>query len=170
MHKILIRICLVLLLMDIAVKWYTQHYIPGLDEGGFFYPYGGVAVFQDFLGVDFSLNYAKNTGAAWGAFGNFQKPLLIVRMIIMACLVVYLARKKISLSRRWALSLILTGALGNILDYFLYGHVVDMFYFVLWKYSFPVFNVADSLIFCGICLIFLQNTLEKRYPLLARLV
>lgn len=170
MHKLLIRICLALLLVDIGVKWYTHHYIPSLEGGSFFYPYGGVAVFQDFLGVDFSLNYAKNTGAAWGAFGNFQKPLLIVRMIIMACLVVYLARKKISLSRRWALSLILTGALGNILDYFLYGHVVDMFYFVLWKYSFPVFNVADSLIFCGICLIFLQNTLEKRYPLLARLV
>lgn len=168
MHKILIGICLVLFALDMGVKSYTHQYILSLGEGSFLYPYGGVAVFQDFFGIDFSLNYAKNTGAAWGAFGDFQKLLLVARMIIMGSLIVYLICKKLSLSRRIALSLISTGAIGNIVDYFIYGHVVDMFYFVFWGYSFPVFNIADSLIFCGISLIFLQSTLEKCYPRLAR--
>jgi signal peptidase II len=64
--------------------------------------------------------------------------------------------------------LIATGAIGNILDYFIYGHVVDVFYFVFWGYSFPVFNVADSIIFCGIVVLFLQSFLERRYPFLAK--
>jgi signal peptidase II len=46
--------------------------------------------------------------------------------------------------------LIIAGGIGNILDYFIYGHVVDMFHFILWGYSFPVFNVADASIFMGI--------------------
>ena len=46
--------------------------------------------------------------------------------------------------------MVAAGALGNVLDIFLYGHVVDMFYFVFWGWSYPVFNLADASIFIGI--------------------
>ena len=42
------------------------------------------------------------------------------------------------------LVLLITGALGNIKDYFLYGHVIDMSHFTFREVDFPVFNVADS--------------------------
>jgi signal peptidase II len=168
MHKAIVRVCLFLFAIDSALKSYTHQHIAPLEGSSFFYPYGGIAVFRNFFGVDFSLNYAKNTGAAWGAFGGFQKLLVCVRIAIVIGLFLYLVMKKISVARRWALSLIATGAIGNILDYFIYGHVVDVFYFVFWGYSFPVFNVADSIIFCGIVVLFLQSFLERRYPFLAK--
>ena len=167
MYKVILGICLALLGADIILKGFTYDRIAPLDGTIIAYPYGGVAVFHDFLGIDFSLNYARNTGAAWGVFANFQGILVAARILVMVCLALYLWRKKISIVRRWALSLVLTGAIGNILDYFIYGYVVDMFYFVLWGYSFPVFNIADSLIFCGMVGLFLHKTLEEKYPVLA---
>ncbi|MCB1080337.1 MAG: signal peptidase II, partial [Chlamydiia bacterium] len=39
--------------------------------------------------------------------------------------------------------------------------VIDMFHFVLWGYSFPVFNVADMMIFFGVATLLIQSLLEK---------
>jgi len=50
---------------------------------------------------------------------------------------------------------VISGAIGNILDYFIYGHVVDMMHFVFWGYDYPVFNIADSFICIGVALLFL---------------
>jgi signal peptidase II len=45
-----------------------------------------------------------------------------------------------------------------VLDYLLYGHVIDFFHFVFWGYSFPIFNCADSYITLGVLgLIFLPR-------------
>jgi signal peptidase II len=63
---------------------------------------------------------------------------------------------------RNSLSLVLTGALGNILDYFLYGHVVDLFRFSFRGYSFPVFNCADVWIFLGVSSLFFEKVVQKR--------
>ncbi|MFT7654599.1 MAG: signal peptidase II [Limisphaerales bacterium] len=49
----------------------------------------------------------------------------------------------------WVFSLILGGALGNVTDRLLHGHVIDFVYFHYQGYSFPAFNVADSSLFCG---------------------
>jgi signal peptidase II len=83
MHKAIVRVCLFLFAIDSALKSYTHQHIAPLEGSSFFYPYGGIAVFRNFFGVDFSLNYAKNTGAAWGAFGGFQKLLVCVRIAIV---------------------------------------------------------------------------------------
>ena len=60
------------------------------------------------------------------------------------------------------LALIAVGATGNILDYYLYGHVIDMFNFDFWGYNYPVFNVADSAIFIGIFWAFWISITEKK--------
>lgn len=161
---IILGFCLCILGIDILSKMYTYKHIPLLGWSSSIYPYGGIPVFQGFFGVDFSINYAMNKGAAWGAFSNFQEYLLYARILILAGLLAYIVLGKTDVFRKFSLLCIFTGAVGNVVDFFLYGHVVDMFYFVLWGYSFPVFNVADSLIFCGVACLFLQNITEKRTP------
>ena len=153
----LIIFCLFLFGLDFALKWYTSHYIPLMSWSSLTYPYGGVPVFQDFFGVDCSLNYVINKGAAWGAFAQFQKQLLYLRFFIMGGLLLYIFLACLPFIKRFALLLILTGAIGNIVDFFMYHHVVDMFYFRFWGYSFPVFNLADAAIFLGVAILLLQS-------------
>lgn len=52
----------------------------------------------------------------------------------------------------WVFALILGGALGNVTDRLVHGHVIDFVYFNYQAYSFPAFNVADSSLFCGAAL------------------
>lgn len=94
-----------------------------------------------------------NTGTAWGLLSNFQVPLLILRIVIVGGILGYLLFFKPAKHLRLPLFAISAGALGNIIDYFLYGHVIDMIYFIFYKYSYPIFNVADSAIFLAIAYI-----------------
>lgn len=144
-----IAIAFCVFILDLVSKLLVFHYVP-IGYGAFSYPYGGFPVFQDFLGISFSINHAINKGAAWGAFANFQIYLLVLRCFLIAGMIGYLAffnRKP-----NWTIpfSIIIAGALGNVLDYFIYGHVIDMLHFVFWGYDYPIFNVADSAIFIGI--------------------
>lgn len=126
------------------------------------YPYGGIAVFKNFLGIEFSIAHQVNRGAAWGVLADFQTPLLYVRICLIASLMIYALFINKQKNYNIAFALIIAGAAGNILDYFLYGHVIDMLHFVLWGYDFPVFNVADSAIFIGICTCLVISSLEKK--------
>ncbi len=158
----LIGVCLFLFCVDVLVKWYTCRYISPVRWGATIYPYGGIPVFQDLFGVDFSLNYVTNKGAAWGVFAHAQSYLLGLRLLLVGGLAVYLCKAPMDGIVKVALSLVLTGAIGNILDFFLYEHVIDMFHFVFWGYSFPVFNVADVLIFCGVMLFLFRKFCDKK--------
>jgi len=163
----LIALCSFLLIADVLSKAYAYYYLPPLGWASSVYPYGGIGVFQGFLGIDFSLNYAMNKGAAWGFFASFQEYLLYARLLIITVLSTYILVGKMAYFKRLALSLIAIGAMGNVIDYFVYGHVVDMFYFVFWGYSYPVFNIADSSIFLGVFSLFLYSFLEKKSQKLA---
>jgi signal peptidase II len=59
-----------------------------------------------------------------------------------------------------ALSLILGGAVGNLWDRIMLGHVVDFLDFYIGTYHWPAFNVADSAIFLGAMLLILQSFLQ----------
>jgi signal peptidase II len=61
-----------------------------------------------------------------------------------------------------ALALIFAGALGNVHDRILYGSVVDFIEVHIFSYHFPDFNVADSSIVIGACLLLLDSLLPKR--------
>ncbi len=152
---------LLVLIADVATKYLTHHYLPLIGISTFLYPYGGIAVFQDFFGIDFSINHHINTGAAWGLFKQYQLPLLYLRMGLLFFLIVFATR--FNKNSKWDIpfALIIAGAIGNILDYFLYGHVIDMIHFVLWGYDFPVFNLADSAIFLGIFSLFFLSKADS---------
>ena len=143
-------LAIALFMADMMLKAYVHQEIPSILASSPIYPYGGIGVFRGWHGIDFSIVHVINKGAAWGVFASLQKYLLYARVAIIGGLLTYLLFIKTSAFRKFCLMLIVTGASGNVVDYFVYGHVVDMFYFIFWGYSYPVFNIADSAIFIGI--------------------
>ena len=91
------------------------------------------------------ISLVHNRGAAFGFLKN-QLPLFIATSLI-AIILIWRALKSNRYSKAYtiALSLILAGALGNLIDRLLYGYVIDFLDFRVW----PVFNVADSAITIG---------------------
>ncbi len=114
----------------------------------------GITVFQNFFGIDFSLLLTTNRGAAWGLFSNFQILLLIIRICVILGMLFYLFFMEHNRLMDLPLVLICSGAIGNVVDFFLYGYVVDFLYFKFWGYSFPLFNIADIMITVGIIALF----------------
>jgi signal peptidase II len=157
-------IALAIFMGDAMLKAYIHYNIPTIGASAPIYPFGGIGVFCDWHGIDFSIVHVINKGAAWGAFSSFQEYLLYARVAIIGGLLTYLFFIKSSPFRKFSMMLIATGALGNVIDYFVYGHVVDMFYFILWGYSYPVFNIADCVIFLGIALLIGEALLAKLRP------
>lgn len=141
---------LFILALDIATKYWTQGHLPHLYTTETVYPYGGIPVFENFFGIEFSWVYTTNRGAAWGLGAEYQFALMIARIVLVTFLAIYAVFINNKPAYKWGLTLVLAGAIGNIFDYFIYGYVVDMFHFNLWGYSFPVFNVADASITLGI--------------------
>ncbi len=158
---VFIALAIFLFMADAMLKAYIHHEIPLITASAPAYPYGGIGVFRGWHGVDFSIVHVVNKGAAWGVFASVQKYLLYARVAIIGGLLAYLLFVKASAYRKFCLLLIATGAIGNVIDFFVYGHVVDMFYFIFWGYSYPVFNIADSAIFVGIVLLIAEGIVNK---------
>jgi len=157
-------VCFVaILLADVFSKYFTYHFIPSMDWLYPTYPYGGVPIFNNFFGIHFSLNYVENRGGAWGLFSSIYDILLTVRIILVIALGVFLLFYNQEKARQFPFVLVLAGAIGNILDCFIYGHVIDMFHFVFWNYSYPVFNIADMCICCGVGLLIWQAYRAKNH-------
>ena len=114
----------------------------------------------------FDLVRAHNTGAAFsflaGASG-WQRWFFIGLGAVAAVFIVWLlARHRDQRLFCWALALVLGGAVGNVLDRILHGHVVD-FIQVHWASAyFPSFNVADSAITIGAMLLILDELRRVR--------
>jgi signal peptidase II len=155
-----------ILAWDFVSKGIVNFYIQPIEHVSNFFPFGGVAVFRDFLGIDFCIHHVTNRGAAWGIGGNIPNLLLWVRIAVLVGLMIYL---KISSNKvreyRYPIALIIAGGLGNILDHFIYGHVVDMFHFTFWGYSYPVFNIADISIFLGIAWLLIHSFNRKKHAI-----
>jgi signal peptidase II len=98
----------------------------------------------------FYLTLVNNQGAAFGLFKN-QLILLIVTSVGAIGLICY--NLKAGADKRassdLALGLILAGAAGNLIDRIFFGHVIDFLDFRIW----PVFNIADSSITIGACIL-----------------
>lgn len=154
-------LAILLFVADALSKAYVYKQIPPISFAVPNYPYGGIGLFKDWHGIQASIVHVSNRGAAWGIFASMQDYLLYARLAIIGGLLAYLLFVKGSWMRKLSLTLIFTGAAGNVCDYFVYGHVVDMFYFIFWGYSYPVFNVADSLIFIGIASTLLHSFLDR---------
>ncbi|MBT9614260.1 MAG: lipoprotein signal peptidase [Burkholderiales bacterium] len=112
----------------------------------------------------FNLVHARNSGAAFSFLageGGWQRFFFIGIALAASLLIVHLLRKH-SQERGFcfALSLILGGALGNLIDRVRFGYVIDFLDFYYAGYHFPAFNVADSAITVGAALL-IWDSLRK---------
>ncbi|HEX6085784.1 MAG TPA: signal peptidase II [Thermoanaerobaculia bacterium] len=115
-----------------------------------------IPVIPDF----FQLVHVRNTGAAFGIGANASSkivPILLnVGAIAVFCVVVVYAFRTAVTDRllQTGLHLILGGAIGNLVDRFRFGYVVDFLDVYIGTHHWPAFNVADSAICIGIALLF----------------
>jgi len=154
MRKYFFFIAVIVLLLDRIAKWAIAGNIPLHDS---------VVVIPGFL----RLTHVQNTGAAFGLFAESSvqwKVGALVSFSILALVVVsaLLWKNSHSLSTTTiGLSLILGGAMGNLWDRMVSGHVVDFLDFYVGSYHWPAFNVADSAIVVGAILLVAEIVFTK---------
>jgi len=110
----------------------------------------------------FNLTYIHNTGAAFSFLngaGGWQRWFFAgLAVVISAVMVVWLARlKRHETLLAVALSLVLGGAVGNLIDRLAYGYVIDFLDFYYQTWHFAVFNIADSAITLGVMLMLAES-------------
>ncbi len=117
------------------------------------------------------ITHWTNEGAAFSLFASSASPQVVRWVLVafasLAALVVLVAM--VRLGDRFtlttvALALIFAGALGNVHDRILYGSVVDFIEVHIFSYHWPDFNVADSSVVTGACLLLLDSLLPKKTP------
>jgi signal peptidase II len=114
----------------------------------------------------FDIVRAHNRGAAFSFLNDasgWQRWFFVALGIAAAAFIVWLLRRHGGQRMfGWALALILGGALGNVIDRLLHGHVVDFIQVHWQQHYFPSFNVADSAITIGAMLLILDELRRVR--------
>jgi len=110
----------------------------------------------------FNLTYVHNTGAAFSLLseaGGWQRWLFAGLAIVMSSMIgVWLWRlKQHETLMAIALSLVLGGAIGNLIDRIVYGYVIDFLDVYYQNWHWPAFNIADSAICVGVALMVLDG-------------
>jgi signal peptidase II len=111
--------------------------------------------------------YVENPGVTFGMFRavsrNVRRPILLTIPILVLCMILYLIRKtkKTDYVIIVALSSIVAGALGNIIDRVRFDYVIDFIYLNFYFGWWPAFNVADLAIIVGMVLISVQTLRGK---------
>lgn len=119
----------------------------------------------------FNLVLTHNTGAAFSFLndaGGIQRWLFSIIAVVASVWIVWLLRKhSAQVLFAFGLSMILGGALGNLIDRLAYGYVVDFLSFHWDEHYFPAFNLADSAITCGAFLLIFDSFKEKKHGTVA---
>jgi signal peptidase II len=110
----------------------------------------------------FNLTYVHNTGAAFSFLsdaGGWQRWFFAgLAVIISAVIAVWLAKlKQHETLLAVALSLVLGGAIGNLIDRLIYGYVIDFLDVYYQSWHWPAFNIADSAITLGVVLMLAES-------------
>jgi signal peptidase II len=154
-YWVLLIVCFWILLVDQWTKYVVQQRLV---------LYQKVEVVHGF----FNLVHVRNTGGAFGIFGGEKGGLgslifVVVSLVaIGSILFLYLRLKKDEETLSLSFSLVLSGAIGNLIDRLHYGEVVDFLDFYLLSFHWPAFNIADSAICLGIGLMALELLIRDR--------
>jgi len=146
-YRLLLIVSLIVLGLDQATKLYIDSH---------FALYESLTVIENF----FDITYVRNQGAAFGIFADhaFRVPFFIGVSCLAAVGILWYLRRVGEHQRLHilALSLIFSGAVGNLLDRIRLGEVIDFIYVHWYQYYWPAFNVADSAITVGVGLLLLD--------------
>lgn len=109
----------------------------------------------------FSLNYVKNTGAAFSILQNSRELLIILSMIALVLLAIHVIQnlKSISMKTCFFIALLSAGIAGNLHERIVFGYVRD--YIQLNFVNFPVFNISDILINIGVLVLVVLILIRK---------
>ena len=166
------------LLQKLATDSRSVYYIVGiviiLDQVSKYIVKSSMFLYQsvNVIGDFFKLTYIENPGMAFGI--QFESKVLFTILSILAAIIVFMYLVRMPSEKRLfrlSLALIFGGAIGNLIDRLLYGRVVDFFdfeffnisipafSFLFWDFPgyvmtrWPVFNIADSAVTCGMILL-----------------
>lgn len=114
----------------------------------------------------FNLTLAYNPGAAFSFLadaGGWQRHFFTALALGVSAGIVYMLKKHLAEPRFCLqLSLILGGAVGNVIDRILYGHVVDFIQIYYQSWYYPAFNIADSAICIGVGVMLFDGLFERK--------
>ncbi len=120
--------------------------------------YRGIPVIKGLL----EITLTHNTGIIFGFLGNANNMvILIINSVILVSVMFFLFRDILARPERLAyfigFSMIIGGALGNIIDRIVVGRVIDFIkLYITRDFVWPIFNIADSAITVGIVLVFID--------------
>ncbi len=157
LHWLLLISAAIIFLDRLTKTWVTLHIPLG----------GGIPVVRHVLRI----THWTNEGAAFSLFANTASPHAVrwalIGFSLLAALIVLIAMVRLGdrfTLTTFALALIFAGALGNVHDRIVYGSVVDFIEVHIFGYHWPDFNVADSSVVTGACLLLLDSLLPKKNP------
>ncbi len=152
-YRLLAIVSCVVLILDQATKFYVDSH---------FRVHESVTVLPDF----FHLTYVRNKGAAFGIFADsaVRIPFFITVSLVAALGILWYMRRLRDEQRllNFSLALIFAGAVGNLIDRVRLGEVIDFIDVHWYRYHWPAFNVADSAITVGVCLLLVDLWREER--------
>ena len=157
LHWLLLISAVVIFLDRLTKTWVALHIPMG----------GAIPVVPHFLRI----SHWTNDGAAFSLFADSASPHTVrwalIGFSLLAALVVLVLMVRLGdrlTATTVALALVFAGALGNVHDRIAYGSVVDFIEVHIFSYHWPDFNVADSAIVIGACLLLLDSLLPKKTP------
>ncbi|HKM01679.1 MAG TPA: signal peptidase II [Sedimentibacter sp.] len=115
------------------------------------------------IGNFLRFTYAENKGAAFSILQNQRTFFLVITLVMLVFLgYIYFKTKNITKLSKLSIAMIAGGALGNFIDRFRLGYVVDFIDVRFGEfYNFPVFNIADSFVVCGTILMIILILFNK---------
>ena len=141
----------IVLILDHLTKWIIRDVV--LDD----------ARYIEITGF-FNLVEVWNRGVSFGLFASSSPwtPVLLSALAIGISIVLLAwLRKAETLLLAIALGIVIGGAVGNVIDRILWGHVFDFLDFHIAGYHWPAFNIADSAITIGVALILIDGFIAK---------
>lgn len=143
MSKKIYIISLVIFILDQITKSLISTYLK-LNES--------IEIIKDF----FYIRYINNKGASWGILENNRILLIGLSIIAIIMIIRYSYSFKKTKLNTYGFGLLLGGILGNLSDRLIFGYVKDFLDFIIFKYDFPVFNIADISIVIGVVLLIIS--------------
>lgn len=108
-----------------------------------------ITIFDKFL----YLTKAYNDGVSFSLLSGHRWIIILITLFLMVFLYLYMQKFKVNKRNMIAFSLVFGGLFGNLIDRIVYGYVIDFIDFFVFNYNYPIFNLADSFICIGVCIL-----------------
>ncbi len=142
---ILSIISFLIIVIDRVVKIIVNRYIP-LNKS--------ISVIKNI----FYLTSVHNEGAAFSIMYGLRYILIAISIAFLVFIIYYMYKKK---KYNIEFALIIGGLIGNLIDRIVFGYVIDYIGVIIFKYYFPIFNIADALIVIGAIILLFRKDGDK---------